>query len=122
MLDPRPRGFSQSPPEFRKSTQIHGEDFSTLPEKSSGFEDFKPPLDCSVQVTPFQMRDRIYRLSRDTSSGWTRQDVRGSEVDVEGYCRCSGVVRNGRAFALEVKGGGKEDKEVEQMQHERKRT
>lgn len=32
------------------------------------------------------------------------EDVGGSEVDVDGYCCCSGAVCNGKTFALEVKG------------------
>ena len=42
------------------------------------------------------------------------EDVGSSEVDVEESCRCSGVVRSGRTFPLGVKGGGREEREVEE--------
>ena len=38
----------------------------TLPPKS-----LDPPLDTSIQITAHQLRERIYRLSRDSSSGQT---------------------------------------------------
>ena len=35
------------------------------------YESPDPPIDTSIQIAPHQLRDRIYRLSRDSSSGQT---------------------------------------------------
>ena len=41
-------------------------DSDLLPDDS-----LDPPVETSIQINPFQLRDRIYRLSRDSSSGQT---------------------------------------------------
>ena len=48
--------------------QLHpvDDERDTLPPES-----LDPPIDISIQITPHQLRDRIYRLSRDSSSGQT---------------------------------------------------
>jgi hypothetical protein len=48
--------------------QLHppANDRDLLPDDS-----LDPPLETSIQINPFQLRDRIYRLSRDSSSGQT---------------------------------------------------
>ena len=48
--------------------ELHPEDNhrDVLPHES-----LDPPIDTSIQITPHQLRDKIYRLSRDSSSGQT---------------------------------------------------
>jgi Reverse transcriptase (RNA-dependent DNA polymerase) len=72
-LDNHLKGRSPAPPPPAAALthlieQLHpaNDDRDILPD-----ETLDPPIETSLQVTPHQLRDRIYRLSRDSSSGQT---------------------------------------------------
>ena len=72
-LDAHLKGESYLPPPppsalLQLIADLHPEDNhrDVLPHES-----LDPLIDTSIQITPHQLRDRIYRLSRDSSSGQT---------------------------------------------------